>query len=373
MSIKDLFSFSKTERRGIIVLLFIILIQIIVLNSIEYFKNEKPIDFSEFEKEIDEFSKVSNVKDNQKLNSKAKNNNIQETFELFKFNPNSISDSDWKRLGFTDKQISVIKKYLSKGGRFYKKEDLAKIYVVSEEQFKRVENYIDIPSTSESQKGKAEEVLDLVLNPEYFEFDPNTISLKEWQKLGLSKKQGDVILNYISKGGRFYKKEDLKKIYSITEEQFKNLEPYIRIDEAKTVQSSSSNIIVEINSADSLQLIQVRGIGASYASRILKYRNKLGGFYNKEQLLEVYGLNQDKYNQIESSFRVDLGNIKKININQATVKELIKHPYLDYQLAKKIVEVRGFNGDFNSVEELIEFKLIEKEIFERIKYYLSVK
>ncbi|OFY74375.1 MAG: hypothetical protein A2265_05780, partial [Bacteroidetes bacterium RIFOXYA12_FULL_33_9] len=283
----------------------------------------------------------------------------------------STSVSDWKKLGFSDKQIAVITNYINKGGKFYKKEDLAKIYVISEEQYKRVENYITINDNRqkfETNNKTYEKESNVV---ELFDFDPNKTSPEKMLKLGLSQKQINVINNFLSKGGKFYKKEDFKKIYSISATQYEMLEPYIKIENINE-KKYSSNVMVEINSADSIALLKLNGIGPSFVKRILKYRSMIGGFYKKEQLMEVYGLTQEVYNKIQTNINIDETMLVKININKATVNEINAHPYIDFKLAKAIVEVRGFNGEFSNVEDLKTFKLVDEATFLKIKNYLCV-
>jgi DNA uptake protein ComE-like DNA-binding protein len=143
--------------------------------------------------------------------------------------------------------------------------------------------------------------------------------------------------------------------------------PYINIEKSEATSVVS---LVELNSADSLQLITIKGIGPSFASRIIKYRKMIGGFGDKKQLLEIYGFTPEMLNKVEKYITIDNSKIKKININSATFKEINAHPYIDYQTTKSIIEVRDFNGRFNNTNELIKFKLITEEQFEKIKYYI---
>jgi competence ComEA-like helix-hairpin-helix protein len=217
----------------------------------------------------------------------------------------------------------------------------------------------------------------------YFEFDPNSIGEKEWLKLGFSIKQIRVINNYIAKGGKFYKKEDLKRIYSISEAQYALLEPYIRIVAtytankfAKDEKAARSNnqiprSLIELNLADSLSLLTVRGIGPAFASRIIRYRDRLGGFYTKEQLKEVYGIDSLKYSQIQGQFSIDAALIQKINLNTAGFDQLKKHPYLTYKQMNAIIQYRQQHGYFQSIEDLNKVAILNKEIIRKIEPYFA--
>ncbi|NQV75804.1 MAG: helix-hairpin-helix domain-containing protein, partial [Bacteroidetes bacterium] len=216
--------------------------------------------------------------------------------------------------------------------------------------------------------------------------DPNSIGEKEWQRLGFSIKQIRVINNYVSKGGKFYKKEDLKRIYSISEAQYALVEPYIRIaasytpnkfvkDEKLAKSATSNNRIpaplIELNSADSLSLLTVRGIGPAFASRIIRFRDRLGGFYTKEQLKEVYGIDSLKYSQIQDQFSIDARLIQKINLNTAGFDQLKKYPYLTYKQMNAIIQYRQQHGNFQSIEDLKKVAILNKEIIRKIEPYFA--
>jgi DNA uptake protein ComE-like DNA-binding protein len=214
-----------------------------------------------------------------------------------------------------------------------------------------------------------------------FSFDPNKMDKESWAKLGLNAWQIKIIENYKAKGGKYYKKEDFKRMFCISPEEYQLLEPYILIADNKQISTKpityekpvTKKAIIELNSADSATLTTLYGIGPSFAKRILKFRNVLGGFYSKKQLLEVYGFDNEKYMQIEPQCVVDLSGIKKININKARVDDLKKHPYFDYYTAKAIVDKRIMLRRFSSLNQLKEIPLIHEELFEKIKNYLTLE
>lgn len=218
-----------------------------------------------------------------------------------------------------------------------------------------------------------------------FPFDPNNLSAEKWRQLGLSEKQTKTILNYQSKGGKFYQKEDLRKIYGITESEYAVLAPYITISKPdynnKTAQKSNWNnkfpkterVPVDINTADSVGLMKLYGIGSSFARRILRYRVLLGGFYSKEQLMEVYGMDSMCFAQFSGNCTVGAGPIHKININTATVAELKKHPYFDYYLAKSIVDYRIIHGAYDRVEQLRFTPMFYEDLYKKIAPYMIIE
>ena len=236
----------------------------------------------------------------------------------------------------------------------------------------------------EQKKSSSDTELSLV-KPLYFEFDPNGLSDQYWLQLGLSVKQIRVIRNYELKGGRFFKKEDLKRIYSISTEQYKLLEPYVRISNSTLPKDSKSfrtnykpaavsirNIapIIELNSADSLELESIRGIGPAFASRIIRFRKRLGGFHRKEQLLEVYGMDSVKYNQLKDLINVNAELIRKINLNTFTFDEIRRHPYLTYKQMNAIIQYRSQHGSFKSIDDLMKIVILNEEIIRKIEPYI---
>lgn len=219
-------------------------------------------------------------------------------------------------------------------------------------------------------------------------FDPNTATQKELEEMGFSEKQAASIIKYRSKGGVFNNKEDFNKLYVVDDETYRIFEPYIRILAASTISekllteekisnqsgsgTSDAERDIELNSADSVELLKIRGVGPVFASRIIKYRRKLGGFTSVEQLQEVYGIDSSRFSQIASQVMTDSIDIIKININTATITELKKHPYLDYYLAKAIIDKRIQKGSYSSVNDLQDIFSKKPGLFEKVAPYFTV-
>lgn len=130
---------------------------------------------------------------------------------------------------------------------------------------------------------------------------------------------------------------------------------------------------VELNTADSAQLTTVHGIGPSFAMRIIRYRYRLGGYYNKEQLKEVYGIDDAKYNAIKDQLTINRGAITKININTISFASLRQLPYLDYKQASAIIEYRNQHGKYGSIDDIKNVAIITPEIITKIEPYISFK
>ena len=203
-----------------------------------------------------------------------------------------------------------------------------------------------------------------------FKFNPNNLPADKWLDLGLSEKQTAIIKNYEKKGGKFRRPEDLKKIYGITPADYTRLAPYIDIpNENKT----AAPAIVELNTADSAKLTTIQGIGPAFARRIIYYRERLGGFIAKEQLKEVYGLDDIKYREIKDQLKVDPARIHKININSISFDKLRLTPYLDYKQVNAIIEYRKQHGDYTTINDLKNIAIIDDGILRKIEPYLIFK
>ncbi len=208
---------------------------------------------------------------------------------------------------------------------------------------------------------------DKIANPVLFKFDPNNLPAEKWLQLGLSEKQINTIKNYEAKGGRFYNKADVRKIYAITAEDYKRLAPYIDIPEGYT---NKPNIIVELNSADSAKLTRVNGLGPAFAQRILEYRKRLGGFLSKEQLKEVYGIDEEKFNQVKNQITVEPARITKLKINQVDFEGLRRFPYLTNKQTNAIIQYRNQHGNYNNIADMRNIVILDEVILRKIEPYI---
>ncbi|MBV4356536.1 helix-hairpin-helix domain-containing protein [Pinibacter aurantiacus] len=219
---------------------------------------------------------------------------------------------------------------------------------------------------------------------ELFYFDPNTASQSDWQRLGLNEKNIHTILNYVSKGGKFRKPEDLLKIYSLREADAQRLIPYVRIDDAETyktdmhkdrvaTKSEKKLSIIDVNSADTNLLKSLQGIGSKLPQRIVNFREKLGGFSDVSQIAETYRLPDSTFQKISSYLTVGKGGIKQININVATANDLKQHPYIGWKIANAIVQYRSQHNEFQSIEDLRKIALISEDDYKKIYPYVSIK
>jgi competence protein ComEA len=222
---------------------------------------------------------------------------------------------------------------------------------------------------------------------ELFFFDPNTLSIEGWQKLGLRDKTISTIQNYISKGGRFKKPEDLQKIYGLFPDEFQRIAPFVKIEnqqpDTKAISSNADKIpaktytprytVIDINMADTTAFILLPGIGSKLAARIVNFREKLGGFYSISQVGETFGLPDSTFQKIRQYLKLENVSVKKININTAAADELKAHPYIRWNIANPLIAYRKEHGPFTRVEDLKKIMVITEDIYNKISPYLSVQ
>ena len=216
-------------------------------------------------------------------------------------------------------------------------------------------------------------------NVHLFSFDPNTLPVKDWEKLGFSQKQAASIGKFRESGFVFRSKEDLKKLYSVDEEKYNLLEPYILLPEKKETTFVKKEKIrqvrpkLELNSADTLELDGLRGIGMFRAKKIWEYREKLGGFYSIEQLLEIKSFPDSLLQLVNEQVNIDTLLIRKIRINSISGEELQKHPYFWYGLGKTVVNYRAKHGSFSKPEDLLKIYSLKPEVYAKLIHYISLE
>ena len=215
-------------------------------------------------------------------------------------------------------------------------------------------------------------------------FDPNMADSTTFLSLGLPSWMASNILRYRNRQGRFRRPEDFRKIYGLTEEQYRTLLPYIRIAEEPispdtsrllVVQATAQHdtlmkyhpgIIIDLNQADTTELKKIPGIGSRIAQSIVNRRRLLGGFYQIEQLEEI----RLKVEKLRSWFSVDATQIHRININKAGMERMMHHPYINYYQAKVIIEYRKKKGILKSLKQLSLYEEFTPIDLERIEPYI---
>ncbi|MCH2081625.1 MAG: helix-hairpin-helix domain-containing protein [Saprospiraceae bacterium] len=197
-----------------------------------------------------------------------------------------------------------------------------------------------------------------------FAFNPNTASKAELQQLGIPARVSHTIDNYRKKGGKFFRKEDLKKIYGLQETLYQKLIPFIQLPDNKTP------LHIDINKATAEEWQQLRGIGPSLSGRIVKFRDKLGGFISIEQVAQTYGLPDSTFQKIKSKLKASPIQ-KTIQINSWSKEELQQHPYINWKQAQILINYRKHHGKFDGQEAILQSKAFKKEELNKLLAYLN--
>lgn len=144
-------------------------------------------------------------------------------------------------------------------------------------------------------------------------------------------------------------------------------------DSFKLSYKPKEKIILDLNTADSVELVKVRGIGAYTARKIIKYRDHLGGFHSIFQLMEIYNNKWDSATILEmnKNVTINISAIRKIKINYITIEDLKKHPYVTWTIARAIVSYREKHGKYSAPKDLLNTSVVSPELLEKLKYYLD--
>jgi DNA uptake protein ComE-like DNA-binding protein len=297
----------------------------------------------------------------------------KKTQSLFKFNPNTISDSLLDSLDIPSSIKQNISSYRKAGGRFKTSADLQKIYGMNDSIYKVIEPYIEIEK--KARKISKPSIVNRVRNYNGY-FDPNQASFKKLVEFGFNKFQIKNLLKYRKSGGRFLKPDDLQRIYGVDSVFLEQIKKYIKINKRTNpeILSSSRKVFkLELNAADLVDLVKLYGVGQVYANRIIKYRKLLGGYYSKKQLLEVYNFPEETYRRIEKNIFVDTTTIRKIRINFAEYNDLLRHPYLNKKQAKALLNYREQNGPFENIAVILSVAEVDSATYFKISSYLTCR
>lgn len=217
-------------------------------------------------------------------------------------------------------------------------------------------------------------------------FDPNTADSSTLVHLGFKPWQAKNMVKYRAAGGKYRKPEDLKKLYGMTDSMFQALTPYIYIarEEVDSVavdslrkdslprwKEENKDTILNLRTADTVELKMIHGIGSYRARQIVRYREQLGGFVSVEQVLEAKGLENVDADSLLAHFWIDSVKIEPMNVNSVGVQRLSRHPYLRFEQAQAIYELRRKKIRLDSIQQLQQIECISAETLEKIAPYLN--
>lgn len=217
-------------------------------------------------------------------------------------------------------------------------------------------------------------------------FDPNTADSSTLVHLGFKPWQAKNMIKYRAAGGKYRKPEDLKKLYGMTDSMYQALTPYIYIarEEVDSVavdslrkdslprwEEENKDTILNLRTADTVELKMIHGIGSYRARQIVRYREQLGGFVSVEQVLEAKGMENVDADSLLAHFWIDSVKIEPMNVNSVGVQRLSRHPYLRFEQAQAIYELRRKKIRLDSIQQLQQIECISSETLEKIAPYLN--
>ncbi|MFM2268729.1 MAG: hypothetical protein RL757_2170 [Bacteroidota bacterium] len=312
--------------------------------------------------------------------------------ELSTFNPNTASLEELLQIGFSPKVARTLINYRSKGGQFRKATDLKRIYGLSETEYNRFLPFVSLePTVPKTETAEHRPPQYLGAKNENWAwnlqlFDPNAATESELLALGFPKQIVKIMSNFKKSGGIFRKKEDLKKIYGLTEEIYGKVESYVQIADNQgkknadfpkstlSYPSAKLNLAsspINLNKATEDELMKVPRIGRTFAARITEYRNRLGGFSRPEQLKEVYGMPDSTYQNILPFCKIESISIKKINVNSIASADDCRHPYLTRKQLEVLVRYRINHGNYMNIKDLARTGVFSTENLQALLPYLS--
>ena len=229
------------------------------------------------------------------------------------------------------------------------------------------QKWLSLQSKIDSMKGDNYKVLSKI-----YPFNPNFITDYKGYKLGMSVQEIDRLLAFRKENKYMNSSKEFQKVTKVSDSLLNAIAPYFKFPDwinskrefkayknypEKAFAKKEKIVLIDINQATQEDLIRIYGIGEAISLRILKQKESLGGFVSMEQMKDVWGLSPEVVENLNTHFKVSiLPNFKKIDINNASLKELSQFPYFRYILAKEIVTYRSMNGDIKSIEDLSKIK-----------------
>ena len=404
------FFYSRSERNGVFVLTaFSLAILMLPRLYTAFQKTDEATDFTVFETALVAYdrSQGSNTEGSSFDNGKPNT-------ALFGFNPNTASLDKLTQLGLSSRTATTLIHYRERGGIFRRAEDLRKVYGITAANYDRLKDYIELDDNNDNtdnwnrnnnnwnrnkapywdkydhktdfrKEGSFGNTPPVAVNLK--PFDPNTATENNLLGLGLEEKTVKIMLKYRQNGGVFRKKEDLKKLYSFSEIDFMRIEQYVQIADNQNIAKASSvtaqngtfekkansttPVVIDINTATSDDWLQLRGVGPTFAARIITQRDKIGGFATIGQLKEVYGLPDTTLQNIAPFLKLTTPVYRKLHVNKAA-PDALTHLYLTRKQAEALVRYRLNHGEFTNINDIKKTGVFSDNNLEQLRPYISL-
>lgn len=240
-----------------------------------------------------------------------------------------------------------------------------------EPESKKKSNSSDTMMHKDSTGLKIEKIPSKISKPLLVQkIDPNKPSIDYITSLGVPPKVAYTWQKYTNAGGKIYNTEDLAKVYGMTDDLIAKIDEHIIFPQKLKFNKKEKFISVFINQASAYEFSKISGIGPTLSERIVKFRDKLGGFHSISQLKEVYGIDAVIIDENASSFLIEKP-VNKININTCDEEQLGMHIYCSYRVAKAIINYRKQHGNFTGPGDLRELRIVDENWIDKISPYLE--
>lgn len=312
----DYLSFTKKERTGIIILLVLIAILIIVPFLFPFVIKEKPAEMASFKNQMNQlkikqadteahkYSPKNYEENNNRFYRESEKNEYSKIpkGELFTFDPNTLDESGWKRLGIKDKTIKTIQNFLSKKGHFYKPEDIAKIWGLHPDEIERLIPFVKIESTNTSNYPDKKNYENKAY--EKVKYTPSVIEINSADTTslialpGIGSKLSQRILNYRDKLGGFYKLEQIGETFGLPDSTFQKLKPRFTLSKSPLRQ-----ININVATLDEMKVHPY--LRYAIANAIIQYRTQHGNYSTVEDLRKIMVITDEIFNKAVPYLKVN--------------------------------------------------------------------
>ncbi len=345
---KDFFYYSRNEQKGIVVLLILIAIVVIVRVSLPFVLLNQELS----EGQIAFLDKVNTINQTSVMANRSQDS-------LFVFNPNSVSEDEMRKLGFSSYQLKSLIGYRNKIGHISTFNDLKKVYGVDSTFILKYADYIQFDKTNQLIKKDIDHKVIRWINF-------NKVEAHFWDDIVQSSKIRDSIKHLLQI------KFITKQLPFNTVRDFDDHRMLLWLDKNSKLKTKNRilDLSIELNSTDTIELKKIKGIGSVISKRILKYRDLLGGYVEVDQLREVYGISDTLYSEIKNQFVVDLSTVKRIDLSKDKISEICRHPYYNYKQTIELKNILRKGVDFDTLS-VLDSKNITKEDWCKMKKYLK--
>ena len=358
--------FSTEERRGLLWILPLILVALLLAFGLKRVERSESMPEGGVENDVITEQPIK-----------------EDSICLKPFNPNTFEYEELRDAGVPVEVAVGIVRWRRYGKVYRIKEDLALVNGVNDSIYAALKPYIIIDSelaprpkyenkehkkTIDSVRFQRRKRETVALQP----FMIDTASARYLYLLGFSHRQADVIVRYVKMLGGLRGEGELRDCYVISDSMADRILPYVIFKQREEFETKERGL-VDINSADTIELRGLYGIGSISAYHIVRYRELLGGYHSVEQLRELKWITSENYARFFDKIYCDSCKISKIDINFASPKILMRHPYISSQTLRRIVKQRQLNGGWRRIEEMVDEKILTEEEARRLAPYLRFR